>query len=94
MAMVNRKWRFRYGYVRNQPFQMYNFSHDLALYDLAFSLPAPVRDSAFNYQSLTFPIRVYPCSSVVKAFYLRESLHFTRATTIAKMAQQQLTRFQ
>jgi hypothetical protein len=42
---------------------------------------------------LHFPIRVYPCASVVKPLF-GETLDFTNASTIAKMGQQQLARFE
>lgn len=105
MEIVNHKKRLRCGYVRNNPFQMCSSSHDLAPYDLAFSLPASLhatRSSAFEVtyefvrirgiRVLLFPIRVHPCASVVKPF--RETLHFTSFSTTAKMGTQQLARFE
>jgi len=101
MEMVNHKTRSRYGYVYNNPFQMCNSSHDLAPYDLAFFLAAALScacEVTYEFVKirgigvLLLPIRVYLCSSVVRPFCFRQTLHFTSATATAKMAQQQLTR--
>jgi hypothetical protein len=99
MGMVNQKRRFRY--VLNNPLQMCNSSHDLAPYDLAFFLPAALSSaSEVTYEFVKIrgifllPIRVYLCSSVVRPFSFRQTLHFTSTATNAKMGEQQLTRFE
>src|SRR5882724_304016 len=102
MEMVNHKRRFRYGYVPYNSFQICNSSHDLA-----FSLPVLLHASRRSACEVTyeflkireirvllFPIRVYPCASVVEPFWFRETLDFTKTAAIARMEQQQLTQFQ
>jgi hypothetical protein len=99
MEMVNHKRKFRYGDVPYNSFQICNSSHDLA-----FSLPVLPHASrrsvcevtyAFlkirEIRVLLFPIRVYPCASVVEPFWFRETLDFTKSSAIAKMGKQQLT---